>query len=292
MARRTRVVGASVRSRLLDLARAKKQSFDLVLTRYVLERLLFRLSRSSHRSRFVLKGAMLITTWFPDPYRPTRDLDLLAFSDSSEESILAVFSEVCAIPADDGITFDVDALHIERIREEVEHGGLRLRTVANLSRARISTVVDIAFGDAVEPGLQEIDFPVLLGQPAPRLLAYPRETVVAEKFQAMVYFGRANSRMKDFYDVWALSKAYEFDDDRLTRAIAATFERRRTEIPTDVPDALTPAFANDYTKRRQWNAFVKDLAASPGSLEGVVSDLAAFLMPFAVRAKGLARIGQ
>jgi predicted nucleotidyltransferase component of viral defense system len=141
MASRTRDVGASVRSRLLDLARAKKQSFDLVLTRYVLERLLFRLSRSSHRSRFVLKGAMLITTWFPDPYRPTRDLDLLAFSDSSEESILAVFSEVCAIPADDGITFDVDALHIERIREEVEHGGLRLRlrTVANLSRARIST---------------------------------------------------------------------------------------------------------------------------------------------------------
>ena len=117
MARRTRDVGASVRSRLLDLARAKKQSFDLVLTRYVLERLLFRLSRSSHRSRFVLKGAMLITTWFPDPYRPTRDLDLLAFSDSSEESILAVFSEVCAIPADDGITFDLDALHIERIRE-------------------------------------------------------------------------------------------------------------------------------------------------------------------------------
>ncbi|HXR35379.1 MAG TPA: nucleotidyl transferase AbiEii/AbiGii toxin family protein [Candidatus Binataceae bacterium] len=292
MARQTRDVGASVRSRLLALARTKKQSFDLVLTRYVLERLLFRLSESSHRSRFVLKGAVLITTWFPDAYRPTRDLNLLAFSDPSEESILAVFREVCAMRADDGIAFDVHGLHVERIREAVENGGLRLRTTANLSRARISIVVDIGFGDAVEPGLQEIEFPVLLGQPAPRLLAYPRETVVAEKFQAMVYLGRATSRMKDFYDVWALSKAYEFDEDRLTRAIAATFERRQTEIPVEVPDALTPAFANDPTKRRQWNAFVKDLAASPGSLEGVVSELAAFLMPFAVRAKGLVRMGQ
>jgi predicted nucleotidyltransferase component of viral defense system len=224
---------------------------------------------------------MLITTWFPDAYRPTRDLDLLAFSDLSEESILAVFREVCAMRADDGITFDIRGQHVERIREAVENGGLRLRGVANLSRAQIRIVVDIAFG-AVDPGLQEIEFPVLLGQPAPRLLAYPRETVVAEKFQAMVYLGRANSRMKDFYDVWALSKTYEFDEDRLARAIAATFERRETEIPVEVPDALTRAFANDPAKRRQWNAFVKDLAASPGSLEGVVSQLAAFLMRFAV----------
>ena len=289
MAKRTRDVGASVRSRLLNLARDRGQPFDLVITRYALERLLYRLSESAHRNRFALKGAMLITTWFADPHRPTRDLDLLGFGDSAEESILSVFREVCGMPMDDGITFEVDNLRIERIREELEYGGLRLRTVANLSRARINVVIDVGFGDAVEPGLEEIEFPVLLESPAPRLRAYPRETVIAEKFQAMVHLGRANSRMKDFYDVWVLSKAYGFDPDRLAKAIAATFERRRTAIPSEVPDALTPEFARDASKRRQWDAFVRELAAGPDSLETVVSDLAAFLMPMAVKARALAR---
>jgi len=261
-----------------------------VITRYALERLLYRLSESAHRNRFALKGAMLITTWFADPHRPTRDLDLLGFGDSAEESILSVFREVCGMPMDDGITFEVDNLRIERIREELEYGGLRLRTVANLSRARINVVIDVGFGDAVEPGLEEIEFPVLLDSAAPRLRAYPREAVIAEKFQAMVHLGRANSRMKDFYDVWVLSKAYDFDSDRLAKAIAATFERRRTAIPTEVPDALTSEFARDASKRRQWDAFVRELAALPDSLETVVFDLAAFLMPMAVKASALARI--
>ncbi|MGO9265566.1 MAG: nucleotidyl transferase AbiEii/AbiGii toxin family protein [Candidatus Binataceae bacterium] len=289
MAKRTRDIGASVRSRLLKLARDRGQPFDLVITRYALERLLHRLSQSPHRDRFALKGAMLVTTWFADPHRPTRDLDLLGFGDSSEESILSVFREVCGMPADDGITFEVDNLRIERIREELEYGGLRLRTVANLSRARINVVIDVGFGDAVEPGLEEIEFPVLLDSTAPRLRAYPRETVIAEKFQAMVYLGRANSRMKDFYDVWVLSKAYEFDDDRLAKAIAATFERRRTAIPNEVPEALTPEFARDASKRRQWESFVRELAAASGSLETVVSDLADFLMPMAVKARASTR---
>ncbi len=289
MAKRTRDIGASVRSRLLKLARERGQPFDLVITRYALERLLYRLSESAHRNRFALKGAMLVTTWFPDPHRPTRDLDLLGFGDSSEESILDVFREVCGMSADDGITFETAKLRIQRIREELEYGGLRLRTVANLSRARINVVVDVGFGDAVEPGLEEIEFPVLLGSAAPRLRAYPRETVIAEKFQAMVYLGRANSRMKDFYDVWVLSTAYEFDEARLAKAIAATFERRRTEIPSEVPDALTPEFARDANKRRQWDAFVRELSAVPYSLETVVSDLAVFLMPMAVKARASTR---
>jgi hypothetical protein len=155
MAKRTRDIGASVRSRLLNLAREKGQPFDLVITRNTLERVLYRLSLSAYRDRFSLKGALLITTWFADPHRPTRDLDLLGFGDSAEESILSVFREVCGMPADDGITFEVDNLHIERIGEELEYGGLRLRTIANLSRARINVVIDIGFGDAVEPGLEE-----------------------------------------------------------------------------------------------------------------------------------------
>ena len=289
MAKRTRDVGASVRSRLLKLARARSQPFDLLITRYALERLLYRLSESAHRNRFALKGAMLVTTWFPDPHRPTRDLDLLGFGDFTEESLLKVFREVCGMPAHDGINFETDDLRIERIREELEYGGLRLRTVANLSRARINIVVDVGFGDAVEPGLEEIEFPVLLDSAAPRLRAYPRETEIAEKFQAMVYLGRANSRMKDFYDVWMLSKAYEFDEARLTKAIAATFGRWRTAIPSDVPDTFTPEFAHDASKRRQWDAFVRELTASAGSLETVVSDLAAFLMPMALKARASTR---
>jgi len=151
--------------------------------------------------------------------------------------------------------------------------------------ARVRVVIDIGFGDAVEPGLAEMDLPVMLDFPAPHLRAYARETVIAEKFQAMVMLGRANSRMKDFYDIWVLSRASEFNDDRLARAIAATFARRNTEIPSELPDALTPAFAADASKVQQWNAFAADVAFEPGTLAEVVEDLAAFLMPHARAAR-------
>jgi predicted nucleotidyltransferase component of viral defense system len=286
MAKKIRDVGASVRARLQTLAQQKNQPFDVLLIRYALERFLYRLSRSSFGDRFVLKGALLLTTWFDEPHRPTRDLDLLGFGDPSADPMLAVFREICSTPVDDdGITFDLDALHVEQIREELEYGGLRLRTIATLAGARINAVIDIGFGDAVEPGLQQIDLPVLLDMPAPHLRAYPRETVIAEKFQAMVALGRANSRMKDFYDVWMLAKAYAYDDDRLPRAIAATFERRKTEIPTELPDALTQAFAADDAKRRQWAAFARNLTVAPESFELVVAELAEFLMPKAGAAR-------
>lgn len=283
-----RNVGASVRQRLLNLSRASGQPFDLLLTRYVLERLLYRLTRTPHRERFVLKGAMLLTTWFADPHRPTRDLDLLGFGDPAPEAMLAVFREVCAVAEDDGVTFDLEVLRIDRIRETLEYGGLRLRTVATIAGARVNVVVDIGFGDAIEPGLEELDLPVLLDLPAPRLRAYARETVIAEKFQAIVALGRANTRFKDFYDLWLLSHTHTFDDDRLARAIQATFERRGTEIPVELPDALTPAFANDPLKRQQWAAFVEDLAAGPLDLGAVAADLAAFLMLHAAGAHALA----
>ena len=154
--------------------------------------MLFRSSTTTHRDRFVLKGAMLMTTWFDDPHRPTRDVDLLGYGDPAPEPMLALFREICAIKENDGITFDVDALRVELIREEHEYGGLRLRTTAQLAGAQIALVIDIGFGDAVEPGVEEINLPVLLDLPAPRLRAYARETVVAEKFQAMVEIGRAH----------------------------------------------------------------------------------------------------
>jgi predicted nucleotidyltransferase component of viral defense system len=278
-------IAASVRARLLNLARRTNQPFDVLLTRFVHERLLYRLSCSPHAERFVLKGAMLLATWLPETARGTRDLDLLGFGDASEQRILGIFREVLAIAGDDGVAFDLDALQVGLIREELEYGGVRLRGAASLSGARIAVVVDIGFGDSVEPGLETIDYPALLDLPAPRLRAYARETVIAEKFQAMVALGRADSRMKDFYDIWILSRTFQFAEDRLARAIAATFARRQTTIPTDPPDALTSAFANDPLKQRQWAAFAGDLNDAPKQLQTVTSDLTAFLMNAVVAAR-------
>jgi len=284
MAKEIKNVGASVRARLLQFSKARGQTFELVLTRFAFERLLFRLSRSRYADRFVLKGAMLMMTWFNDPHRGTRDLDLLGFGEPDPEAMLTAFRDILRKPGDDGVVFDVNALRIDRIREEQEYGGLRLKTAASISGARISLTIDIGFGDAMEPGAELIDYPSILDFPAPRLRAYARETVIAEKFQAMVALGRVNSRMKDFYDIWILSRSFEFTDDRLARAIAATFGRRDTPVPTVLPDALTPAFAADDQKQRQWKAFVEDLAQNPGDLASVVADLGQFLMPHATAA--------
>ena len=287
MAKEIKDIGASVRARLLNLSKESGQNFDLLLTRFALERLLFRLGRSLHAGRFVLKGAMLLMTWFHDPYRGTRDLDLLGFGDPNPEGILATFREILAQDAGDGIQFDVGALRVDRIRDELEYGGLRLRTTAEISGARINVMIDIGFGDAIEPGAELVDYPSMLDFPTPRLRAYARETVIAEKFQAMVALGRANSRMKDFYDIWILSRSFPFNDDRLPRAIAATFARRGTPIPQELPDALSPSFASDVQKQQQWRAFVQDVALNPGELAEVTSDLATFLMPQAASAAKL-----
>jgi predicted nucleotidyltransferase component of viral defense system len=269
----------------LNLAKERNQPFDLLLTRYVLERLLYRLSISAHRHAFVLKGAILMTTWFDNPHRPTRDLDLLGFGDPKPEAMIAVFRDVCAVPADDAVTFDIPDLTVDHIRDDMEYGGLRIKTTATVAGARMRVLVDVGVGDAIEPGLEEMELPVLLDLPAPRLRAYPRETVIAEKFQAMVMLGRANTRMKDFYDVWMLARTHEFKGDGLARAIAATFARRATAIPIERPDALTRAFADDPTKQRQWDAFVDSVATKPGSLAEIVEALAEFLMAHADAAR-------
>lgn len=282
-----RNIGASVRARLQNIARERNQTFQLVLTHYVLERLLYRLSQSKHRDRFVLKGAMLITKWFDDPLRPTQDLDLLGFGESDPDKMVDTFKEICAIPFEDAVVFDIDGIDIDQIREEQEYGGLRLKTNATVDGARVRVVIDIGFDDATEPGLTEMDLSVLLDFPAPHLRTYARETVIAEKFQAMVALGRANSRMKDLYDIWVLSQTYDFEDDGLARAIAATFVRRDTKIPSKPPDALTSAFADDPAKVAQWNSFVEDAAFPVGSLAAVVGDLAAFLMPHAAAARAI-----
>ena len=286
--REPRNIAASVRARLRNVAAKRNQPLELLLTRYVLERLLYRLSTTEHRKRFVLKGAMLMRMWFDTPFRPTRDLDLLGFGDPDPEAILFIFRGLCSIQLDDGVEFDTQGLRINRIREDNEYGGLRLKTIATLAGARVPITIDVGFGDAVEPEIADVELPVLLDLPSPRLYAYPRETVIAEKFQAMVYLGRANSRMKDFYDIWLLSLAYEFEGESLSRAIAATFTRRKTSIPSECPDALTAAFAEDPVKQQQWTSFLQDIDAPFVPLVEIVEALKSFLMPHAAAARTIA----
>jgi len=268
-------IAASVRARLLGLARQRGDDFQLLLTRYVNERLLYRLGRSPHGSRFVLKGAALFTLWTGQAHRATRDVDLLGFGDPSEASVRSAFAEVLALDVvDDGVRFDARSLEVGPIREDQAYGGVRLVVLAKVTAARVRLQIDVGFGDAITPEATLVDFPVLLDFPAPRLRAYPRETVVAEKLEAMVQLGLANSRMKDFYDLVVLSRIFDFDGGTLVRAIRATFERRKTPLPAGVPPALTTAFADDPAKNGQWGAFVRksgarDVGELPTAIRGI-----------------------
>jgi predicted nucleotidyltransferase component of viral defense system len=287
MAKEIKDMGASVRARLLALAKSSGQPFDVLLTRFAHERLLYRLSLSPHAARFVLKGAMLLMTWLEDSQRATRDLDLLGFGDPEPEGLLAVFREVMERDENDGVRFEPDTLRHERIREENDYGGLRFKARATIGGAQIAIVVDIGFGDALEPGPQAITYPGLLDLPPAQLRAYAPETVIAEKFEAMVSIGIANSRLKDYYDIWMLSQTFAFGDDRLARAISATFARRETVVPDTIPEGLSPAYSNDPARQQQWAAFCDNVAIDPGPLAPIAESIAGFLMSHAVAARAL-----
>ena len=249
---------------------------QLLLTRYAMERLLYRLGISTYKEQFVLKGAMLFSLWAAVPYRATADVDLLGFGDDGAEQMAAVFREICVLSVDDdGVIFEPETLRSDVTRIADRYGGVRLSLVARVGKARLTVRVDIGFGDAVTPGAQEIEFPSLLDMPTPRLRAYPPETVVAEKFQAIVALGMMNSRMKDFFDLWAMAETFSFDGTVLAEAIRATFERRQTVVPAETPIALTPDFAEDGTKQSQWRGFLRrtaiDMAPGPfAELQGKV----------------------
>jgi predicted nucleotidyltransferase component of viral defense system len=276
-----RNLAASVRHRLTDLARKQSEDFQLVLTRYVIERLLYRLSRSPYRDQFVLKGAMLFQVWTKQIHRPTRDLDLLGRGEPSLDALTQIFRDICGLEGeDDGLTFDPATVSAERIKEDQEYEGVRVGCRAQLGQARIDLQVDVGFGDAVVPRPASITYPAMLDFASPVLQAYPRETVVAEKFQAMVMLGIANSRMKDFFDLWTLANAFAFDGTSSSRAIRATFKRRKTALPTAPPLALTAEFGADVAKVRQWEAFIrKGKLDAAVTLEQVCAFLNGFLMP-------------
>ena len=258
----------SVKDRLLNISRTENRAFDVLLVRFALERLLYRLSISKHRPRFVLKGGMLVTVWIDDDNRVTRDADFLGHGDADPDNLLADFRSIMQIEADDGLVFDGDALTATAIREEMDYGGVRLKTNAYLEKTKIRVTIDIGFGDAMADATRQLDYPTLLDLPVPYIRSYPPASVIAEKFQAMVALGVANGRMKDYYDLWALPRNIEIAPDELDAAIAATFGRRGTPVPSGRPPGLSAAMVEDPAKQRQWIAYAASL-----DLEGLGLDV-------------------
>ncbi len=273
---------ASVHDRLLTLARAQGIQYQEALQYFAMERFLYRLSRSTHARSFVLKGALMLRVWQIPQSRLTRDIDLLGFTDNSTDNLAAVVRDVCLTPVlDDGLTFEVETVNAQPIRERADYEGVRVTFVAHLGKSVLPMQIDIGFADAITPAPEVIDYPVLLDFPAPRLRAYPRETTVAEKFQAMVELGENNSRMKDFYDLWQMSRLFEFDGKVLCAAIRATFHRRGTTFGNETPVALTDAFGANGSKLTQWRAFLRKsrLQDAEGGWAEVIASLREWLLP-------------
>ncbi len=271
---------ASIRQRLLNIARESGEDFQQLLTRYANERFLYRLSISEYRNKFLLKGASLFTLWFGVPHRQTRDIDFLGSGSNEIEDIKEIVKDVSQIECEDGLTFDEESIEGGEIKEGEEYQGVSITFLARLGNAKIYLQIDVGFGDAVNPGPQTIDFPTLLDLPKPTLKVYPKETVVAEKFEAMVKLGIVNSRMKDFWDLNLMMREFEFDGRTLQKAIKATFERRKTVLTNELPLALTNEFTMDASKQSLWKAFLKRNGLSETlSLDEVVTNLREFLWP-------------
>jgi predicted nucleotidyltransferase component of viral defense system len=271
---------ASIQARLVERSRELGVEHQLTLARFGGERLLYRLSKSEFADRFILKGAALLLMWLGEPIRPTKDVDLLGFGDTSAEALKRVFVEVCAIESPDGLTFLPDSVHVEAIREDQEYGGMRVKLMAKLGNVRIPLQVDVGAGDAVVPSPEVLDYPGLLDLPRARLRAYRPETSIAEKTEAMVRLALANSRMKDFFDIHRLAATRTFDGETMRLAVTATFTRRGIEIPGERPLALTSEFADDAQKKVQWAAFVRRTRMPDlHDLPAVIATLDRFLWP-------------
>jgi Nucleotidyl transferase AbiEii toxin, Type IV TA system len=270
----SRNLAASVRARLKQYADSTNQDFNLILTHYGLERLLYRLSISNDASNFLLKGALLFAVWYDVAKRPTRDADLLGFGLDDVETAVLNFRNICLIQTEDGIDFDPESVKGSIIRKEAGYGGVRIDLRGTLDSAHISLQVDIGFGDVVTPAPEDVTYPTLLAEfPAPQLKAYPKYTVIAEKYHAICLLGMVNTRMKDYFDLTVLLNDVALDPSEIRPAIEATFQRRKMVVPTIPPAGFSAAFAEDKYKQLQWNAFKKKNAIDFAPLDEVVSNL-------------------
>jgi len=267
-------IGASVRARINNKAKTDKVNTQFLLTRYSLERLLYRLAVSEHRDSFLLKGALLFDLWYDVPLRPTRDIDLLGFGMAEIPYLFKVFEDLCAIEVEDGISFDAATINAEEIRKDANYSGIRVTLIGTIDSAKCTVQVDVGYGDAVTPAPEIATYPVMLeDMPAPELRVYPQYTVIAEKFEAIISLGMVNSRMKDYFDLWVLLRNADLDQAILEQAVQATFNRRKTEIPTGIPTGLSEQFANDGTRRALWDAFVSRNKLEAETLDSTVAYL-------------------
>ena len=265
-------LGASVRQRLLNQSRRDGRPFQELLQYFAMERFLYRLAQSRFADRFILKGALLLTAWRAPVSRPTMDIDLAGNTNNDLDFIRSVIVELCGLETPpDGITFEKNSVEAGRIAEDADYEGVRVRFRATVARARVPMQIDIGFGDVMVPGPIEVSYPTLLDFPAPVLRAYSKETVIAEKLEALTTLGLLNSRMKDYYDLALLSSVYPFDGARVVDAIVATFRNRGTSIAAE-PDGLTEAFYSDPAKTTQWKAFLRRsrILEEPGGFQAVV----------------------
>lgn len=271
---------ASVRAKLTKIARERGEELQNLLMRFAAERFLYRTSISNHKDKFLLKGAALFSFWFSEPHRPTKDLDLLGYGQTDVPTLENIVREICLLNGEDGLQFLPESVKGSNIREEEIYGGIRLNLLAMLERARIPVQIDVGSGDAVTPQAEEETLPTILDLPAPRIRVYPKETVVAEKFEAMVKLGIGNSRMKDFWDISYLIKEFEFGGELLQTAIKATFAARRTSMPRDLPLALTDDFAGNPLIISRWNAFIRrNRITSETDLTVLIENLREFFTP-------------
>jgi predicted nucleotidyltransferase component of viral defense system len=280
-------VAASVRQKLLNNAKSTNRPFQEVLQYFAMERFLYRLAQSPYADKFVLKGALMFTVWGAPATRPTKDIDFLARTENTIAAVVPIIRAVCTQPVEpDGLVFDDRTVEGALIKEDADYEGIRVTFLATLQNARVSMQLDLGYGDVVVPSPKMAEYPVILDLPAPRVRAYSRETVVAEKFEAMVKLGQLNSRMKDFFDLWLLSRQFDFDGVTLATAIGKTFENRKTQIPTEAL-ALSSAFADDPTKQTQWKGFLRKarLEKAPEDLHDVLDALREFLQPVAGAAR-------
>ena len=265
-ARAPKNLAVSLRAKLLLHAKQHGDSFQRILTRYAIERLLFRLTQTEEADRFVLKGAMLFVTWPEHAFRPSGDLDLLGEGNSDPIAMTELFARICQVHVpEDGIIFDPSTLKVEPVRETDKYQGARISLIGELAAAKIPVLVDIGFGDHVYPPPERRTFPNLLPHmPMANILMYPPETVVAEKFEAMIRFGEANGRIKDFHDIWVATRTFPFDLSKLVEAVGGTLRRRETAIPTEMPVGLTATFAEIAEERGLWSGFLR---RNPPTLE-------------------------
>ena len=277
---RIRDYGASVRARLLAVARRENVQNEYILLRYAFERFLFRLGKSAYADKFILKGASAFAVWIGPMVRVTRDADFEAFGDASPETLIAAFREICEMEyPEDGVVFDTAGMTAEEIKKEDKYPGVRMRFTARVGGARVEMQIDVGFGDSVYPMAEKEEYPVLLGGACPEIRVYPVHTAVAEKFHTMVTRGVLNSRLKDYYDIRLLSDTFEFDAALLRTAVRRTFDRRGTDVPSGLPEGLSENFSRDANKQIQWMAFLRKIGAVNCDLTQAVEDIREFILP-------------